>query len=289
MMLEFGKKQKLYVVKKTPMGLFLNEDPEELLNSMMLSKQEAQELAVAELGDAVEVYCYKNLEGKVVATLQAPIICNGEIGRLECVESNHYGAFLNWGYDKDILLPFSEQFNPVKKGHKVMVGLYTDKSGRLAATQKLKKVLAADHNYEEGDVVTGMIYDMNDDIGAFVAVDNKYYALILSNEVMPNMRRGVEVTGRVTKVREDGKMNMTVNKRIDMQMDEDSLAIYTSLQDNGGHLPYHDKTDSETIKRAFNMSKKAFKRAIGKLYKEKKIRIDEDGIYLIEEASSEEA
>ncbi len=163
-----------------------------------------------------------------------------------------------------------------------MVGIYTDKSGRLCATQRLRKVLSADHNYKEGDVVKGFIYDVNDEMGAFVAIDKRYFGLILSNEMMPNMNVGSEVVGRVTKIREDGKMNITLNKRVDLQMDEDSLAIYSALQDNEGFLPYYDKTDSETIKRVFHMSKKAFKRAIGKLYKEKKVRIGEDGIYLEE-------
>lgn len=281
-MLELGKKQVLYVVKKTPMGLFLNEDPEELLNSLTLSKKETEELEDLELGDKVEVYCYMNHDEKIIATLQAPIVCNGEIGVLEVVESNQYGAFLNWGYEKDILLPFSEQFDPVTKGDKLMIGIYTDKSGRVCATQKLKKVLSADHQYKLDDIVYGTIYSMTDDIGAFVAIDNKYFGLILSNEVLPSMKRGMEVTGRVTKVRDDGKMNMTLNKRIDLQMDEDSLVIYAALEEHGGFLPYHDKSDSQAIKRTFNMSKKAFKRAIGKLYKEKKIQIELDGLHLIE-------
>ncbi len=116
-MLELGKLQAVYVVKKTPpMSLFVNEDSEELVNSMTLTKQEAESLGQVNVGDEVFVYCYKNLEGKMVATTKAPIVCNGEIGVLEAVETNHYGAFLNWGgYDKDILLPFSEQNDPVKK------------------------------------------------------------------------------------------------------------------------------------------------------------------------------
>lgn len=278
-MLELGKKISLYVVKKTPIGLFLNEDPDELLNSMTLSREEVESLEDIELGDQVEVYCFNGRDGKIVATLKAPIVSNGEVGHLEVVETNHFGAFLNWGYGKDILLPFAEQFKPAKAGHKLMVGIYTDKSGRLCATQKLRKVLSVEHELNEGDVVDGMIYDMADDIGAFVAINNKFFGLILSNEVMPNMKVGMKVTGRITKVREDGKLNMTINKRIDFQMDDDSTIIYRKLEDHGDFLAYNDKTDSETINKVFNMSKKAFKRAIGKLYKEKRIRIEDDGIH----------
>lgn len=278
--MELGKKVSLYVVKKTPMGLFLNEDADELLNSLTLNKHEMQSYGDVEVGGQIDLYCYRNREGKLCAATNPPKVCNGEIGILEAVESNHNGAFLDWGYDKDILLPFSEQKEPVKKGHKVLVGIYTDKSGRLCATQKVRKILTENHSYNVGDVVSGIVYEMSEDIGAFVAVENKYFGLILSNEVMPYMKVGTEVTGRITKVREDGKVNMTVNKRIDLQMDEDSQRIYDALTENDGYLPYHDKTDSETIKRVFHMSKKAFKRAVGRLYKEQKIRIESDGIHL---------
>ncbi len=281
-MIELGKKQVLYVVKKTPIGIFLNVDPDELLNSMTLPKEEIESLGgfdAFELGQEVEAYVYKNLNKQMVATTVPPLVELGEVGLLECVESNHYGAFLHWGYDKDVLLPFNEQFDPVKKGHKVMVGIYLDKSGRLCATQKLRKFLVTGGDYQVGDAVEGVIYDMNDELGAFVAIDKKYFGLILSNEVMPSMRVGQSVSGRITKIRDDGKMNMTVNKRIDLQMDDDASYIYNALIENEGFLPYHDKTDADTIKRALNMSKKAFKRSIGKLYKDKKIRIDSDGIH----------
>lgn len=284
--MELGKKVPLYIVKMTPMGLFLNEDPEELLNSAILPKEDVVEIfgdETPELGGQVEVYCYRNKDNKLIVTTTAPLVENGEIGILECVESNHYGAFLHWGYDKDVLLPFNEQFFPVKKGHKVTVGIYTDKSGRLCATQKLRKFLRMDSPFVEGDEVSGFIYDMKEDMGAFVAVDNKFFGLIMSNEVMPNMKVGSVISGRVTKVREDGKLNLTVSKRIDVQMDEDAAKIHELLMDNGGYLPYHDKSDAETIRRVFNMSKKAFKRSLGKLYKEKRITIEEAGIRLIEE------
>lgn len=284
--MELGKKNPLYIVKITPMGLFLNEDPEELLNSTILPKDDIVEIFGEEtpvLGGQVEVYCYRNKENKLVVTATAPIVENGEIGILKCVEANQYGAFLEWGYDKDVLLPFNEQFDTVKAGDEVTVGIYTDKTGRLCATQKLRKFLRMDSPFVEGDDVSGFIYDMKHDMGAFVAVENKFFGLILSNEVMPSMRIGSTVSGRVTKVREDGKLNITVNKRIDLQMDDDSAKIYDILTKNDGFLPYHDKSNAETIRRVFDMSKKAFKRSLGKLYKEKRITIEENGIRLIEE------
>lgn len=282
--MELGKKIELYVVKKTPIGLFLNEDPEELLNSVTLPKEDfklVSEDRELELGDVLEAYCYKNSKGQLAVTLTPPIVANGEVGILECVEANQIGAFLRWGFEKDVLLPFNEQLFEVKKGHKVMVGIYTDKTGRPCATQKLKKFLRCDSPYNEGDTVSGIIYDMKEDMGAFVAVAGCYYGLILSNEVMPNMAVGQQVTGRVVKVREDGKLNITVSKRIDFQMDEDSEAILEKLVSNDGYLPYHDKTDADTIRRVFNISKKAFKRSIGKLYKEGKIELKDEGIHLI--------
>lgn len=281
--MEYGKLQPLYVVKKTPVGLFLNQEQGDLLGSIQLNKEDKEQLGDVNVGDLVDVYIYKSIENKDVATLKKPIVVNGEIGILEATSSNRYGAFLNIGYDKDVLLPFSEQLGPVKKGHKVLAGLYTDKSGRLCATQKVRKVLGVEHAHQIDDIVDGTIYEIAEHIGAFVAIDNKYFGLILSNELMPNMKVGDKVSGRITKIRDDGKMNMTPNKRIDVQMDEDSAKLYELLVENDGFLPYHDKTDSETIKRVFHMSKKAFKRAIGKLYKEKRIDIKATGIYKLED------
>ncbi len=286
--MELGKKATLYIVKKTPMALFLGEDIEALGDSIQLPKEEAQQLLENEslaVGDALEVYCYLNMDGQVAATLKAPILANGEIGILECVGSNRFGAFLNWGYEKDILLPFGEQLSEVKKGHKVLVGLYTDKSGRLCATQKLKKFLTIDEvpPYKVGDVVNGIVYDLSEEIGAFVAVEHRYFGLIFAEEVMPSMKVGDEVTARITKIREDYKINLSTSKRVDLQMDEDSAKIWSELEENGGFLPYHDKTDSEVIRRVFDMSKKAFKRSVGQLYREKRIRIEEDGIHRVDE------
>lgn len=284
--MELGKLTPLYVVKKTPMGVFLNDDPEELLNSVMLPKEDMAALTEKgslALGDVVKAYLYRGHDNKLAVTTKAPLVANGDVGVLECVASNRFGAFLDWGMEKDVLLPFNEQLTEVKKGHKVLVGLYTDKSGRLCATQKIKKFLKPDCPYGMDDVVSGVIYDIAEEIGAFVAVEGGYYGLVLSNEVMPHMAVGQKVTGRITKVRPDGKVNLTLNKRIDRQMDEDSEKIFESLRENDGFLPYHDKTEAETIRRVFNMSKKAFKRSIGLLYREKKIEIKEDGIYLISE------
>ncbi|VDN46544.1 RNA-binding protein [Petrocella atlantisensis] len=281
-MIELGKKQTLYVVKKTPLGIFINENSDDLINSIVLSNQELERAGdekVYELGDEIEVYCYLDQKKKLQGTLMPPLLCNGEIGVLEAIETNQFGAFLAWGYDKDILMPFSEQLRPIKKGYKVLVGIYEDKSGRLCATQKLKKILRSDSPYKENDQVTGLIYDIKEDMGAFVAVEGKYYGLILSNELLPNMKIGQKVEGRITKVRDDGKLNLTTAQRIDFQMDSDSERLYLRLCDAGGFLPYHDKSDKDVINKAFNMSKGAFKRALGRLYKEEKILIKEDGIY----------
>ena len=281
----------LYIVKKTPIGIFLNEDPDELINSMALPREEVEALNEDhdyELGDTIDAYCYLARDNKLKVTTKPPLVENGEIGILKCVEANNNGAFLHLGYDKDVLLPFNEQFQDIKVGDEVMVGIYTDKTGRLCATQKLKKFLRADSPYSVGDTITGMIYDVKYDMGAFVAVDRKYFGMILSNELMPNMKPGYELTGRVTKVREDGKVNITVNKRVDFQMDEDSVKIYDLLKYNDGFLPYNDKSNSDTIRRVFMMSKKAFKRSVGRLYKEKKIEIVDKGIRLVEESTREE-
>ena len=279
-MTELLKQQPLYIVKKTPLGIFLNLKANQLLGSMTLSREESATVLEQgrEVGDQVEAYLYHDQNNKLVATLKAPKLTLGSIGYLTVAATNSVGAFMDVGYDKDVLLPFNEQLKKASIGDRLLVGIYMDKSERACATQKIRKILHSDIPYNEGDEVKGLIYDIHPEMGAFVAVDNQYYGLILSNEVMPGMTVGQEIEGRIIKKREDGKVNISVSKRIDLQMDEDSQMILEMLEDNDGFLPYHDKTDSETIRKVFALSKKSFKRAIGKLYKDRVIDITENGI-----------
>ena len=159
-----------------------------------------------------------------------------------------------------------------------MVALYIDKSDRLCATMKVYDLLRKDSPYQKDDMVEGIIYDTSDEFGVFVAVDNQFSALIPKKEAYGKLRVGQTVKARVTAVKADGKLDLSVRDKIPMQMDKDAEMIWKRLQEYNGVLPFNDKADPEIIKREFNLSKNAFKRAVGRLLKEGKIVIDDKSI-----------
>ena len=188
------------------------------------------------------------------------------------------GAFLDWGLEKDLLLPYSEQIVKVQKGDKYLVGLYVDKSDRLCATMKVYDFLRTDSPYKKDDHVEGIIYETSDNFGVFVAVDNCYSALIPKREAFGRLKVGDRVSARVLKVREDGKLDLSVREKAFLQMDEDAALIMKRMEEYGGKLPFNDKADPELIKQEFGLSKNAFKRAVGRLLKEGRIKISEKNI-----------
>ena len=267
-----GKKRTLMVVKKLDFGVYLGTNEERVLLPI---KQVPKDI---EIGDPIEVFLYKDSSDRLIATTNTPKITLDELAVLEVADTAKIGAFLNWGLEKDLLLPFKEQTSKVKKGDKVLVALYVDKSGRLCATMKVYPKLRTDHSYQKDDQVTGIIYDKSDNFGMFVAVDNCYSALIPKREVFGELKVGDVVEARVAKVREDGKIDLSVRKKAFMQMDDDATIILRRIEEYGGKLPFTDKADPEIIDKEFGMSKNAFKRAVGRLLKEKKVKITEKNI-----------
>ena len=267
-----GKKRTLMVVKKVDFGVYLGTNEERVL---LPKKQVPHGI---EIGDPIEVFLYKDSSDRLIATTSTPKITLDELAVLEVADTAKIGAFLNWGLEKDLLLPFKEQTSKVKKGDKVLVALYIDKSGRLCATMKVYPKLRTDHSYQKDDQVQGIIYDKSDNFGMFVAVDNCYSALIPKREAFGELKVGDVVEARVAKVREDGKMDLSVRKKAFMQMDDDAAVILRRMEEYGGKLPFTDKADPEVIANEFGLSKNAFKRAVGRLLKEKKIKITEKNI-----------
>ena len=267
-----GKKRTLMVVKKVDFGVYLGTNEERVLLPI---KQVPRDI---EIGDPIEVFLYKDSSDRLIATTNTPKITLDEMAVLEVADTAKIGAFLNWGLEKDLLLPFKEQTSKVKKGDKVLVALYIDKSGRLCATMKVYPKLRTDHSYQKDDQVQGIIYDRSDNFGMFVAVDNCYSALIPKREAFGDLKVGDIVEARVAKVREDGKMDLSVRKKAFMQMDDDATIILRRMEEYGGKLPFTDKADPEVIANEFGLSKNAFKRAVGRLLKEKKIKITEKNI-----------
>ena len=166
----------------------------------------------------------------------------------------------------------------VKPGESYLIGLYVDKSDRLCGTMKVYDFLRTDSSYKKGDTVEGIVFGNNPEYGVFVAVDGKYNAMIPKNEAVKRFHIGDRVKGRVIEVREDGKLNLSIREKGYIQMDIDSAKIMDKLEENNGFLPYHDKSSPEDIRREFGMSKNEFKRAIGRLYKGRRIEITGQGI-----------
>ena len=187
------------------------------------------------------------------------------------------GAFLNWGLEKDLLLPFKEQTTRVAPGDECLVALYIDKSQRLCATMKVYNYLRKDSPYGKEQDVTGRVYEMSDNFGAFVAVDNMYSGLIPKKQLYgeQSLRVGDVVSARVTAVKADGKLDLSIRKKAYLQMDDDAEKLLQIIESFDGVLPFSDKANPEVIRRETGMSKNEFKRAVGRLYKERRIEIGE--------------
>lgn len=267
--MRLGEKQVLTVVKKVDFGVYLGSDEERVL----LPKKQVPE--GIEPGDPVEVFLYKDSSDRMIATTSEPKVTLGSLAVLEVVDVGRIGAFLDWGLEKDLLLPFREQTVKVEKGDRCLVSLYIDKSGRLCATMKVYPLLRTDSPYKKDDMVTGTVYEINREYGAFVAVDDRYSALIPRREMYGKMSIGQRVEARVAAVKSDGKLDLSVRGKIPEQMDADAGRIMARIEKSGGSIPFTDKADPERIKAELGMSKAAFKRAVGRLLKQGKIEIRE--------------
>jgi len=271
-MIELGKTQCLNIVKVTDFGVYLGTEEDKVL----LPKKQVP--ADMEVGDALTVFVYRDSSDRLIATTNTPKIQLGELKRLRVSQVTSIGAFLDWGLEKDLLMPYKEQTTHVSENQEYLVALYIDKSGRLAATMRINKLLKKAETYVKDSAVEGTIIGVTPDYRAFVAVDNIYDAFIPMSEVFENIEVGDYIHGRVSRVREDGKLVISLKQKAYIQMDEDSNLIYKKMEAMGGRLPFNDKADPEIIKKNFNMSKNAFKRAVGRLLKEGKIIINDDSI-----------
>ena len=273
-MIELGKTQCLNVVKIVDFGIYLGTEEDKVL---LPKKQVPQDI---EVGDALTVFVYRDSSDRLIATTKTPKLELGQIAKLKVSEVGKIGAFLDWGLEKDLFLPFKEQTYKVKPGDECLVGLYIDKSQRLCATMKVYEYLTSDSPYQKDDQVEGIVYEVSDNFGAFVAVDGKYSALVPKREAPKSLRPGMKIHARVTEVKPDGKLNLSVREKAFIQMDKDALLVLARLEEKGGVLPFNDKADAELIRAEFDLSKNAFKRAVGHLYKERKIEIRKNSIVL---------
>ena len=274
-MIELGKVQELKVQRIKDFGVYLS-DSEHSETAVLLPKKQVP--PETQIGDTLNVFIYKDSEDRLIATVTAPRLQVGETAKLQVKEVGKIGAFLDMGLEKDLLLPFREQTYKVRPGEECLVALYIDKSSRLAATMNVYPYMNAVSPYQKDDMVKGTIYQIKEELGAFVAVDQCFYGLIPRNELYGKYRVGEEIEARVTKVREDGKLDLSPRKKAYMQMDTDAELVLKVIDEFSGVLPFNDKADPEVIKREFQMSKNAFKRAVGNLLKAGKIEITDKSI-----------
>ena len=276
-MFQLGRKQELVVVKTVDFGVYLGEDQNAGMDErVLLPKKQVPENF--NIGDKIEVFLYKDSRDRLIATVNIPKLMVGEVGFLKVSQVTKIGAFLDWGLEKDILLPYKEQTRKVREGEEVLAALYIDKSSRLAATMNVYEYLHKDSEYKKDDIVTGMIYQTSDNFGVFVAVDNIYSALIPRKEVVGELRIGDTVQARVTGVKPDGKLDLSVREKAYLQIEKDAVKILQIIDSFDGVLPFTDRANPEVIKRETQMSKNEFKRAIGNLLKNGKIEIKENCI-----------
>ena len=272
--MKLGEKQVLMMEKEVDFGVYLGTESEHV---PLPKKQVPRGL---EPGDPVEVFLYKDSRDRLIATTNEPKLTLGGLAILEVIDTGKNGAFLDWGLEKDLFLPFREQTTPVKKGDSILVSLYIDKSARLCATMKVYEKLSCDSPYQKDDMVEGIVYELSDRFGVFVAVDGKYSALIPKREVYHTYRVGETIRARVAAVKDNGKLDLSVREKAFIQMDVDAAKLVEYMEKNGGRIPFTDKASPETIRGEFEMSKNEFKRAVGRLLKEKKIEIREKDIVI---------
>ncbi len=278
-MFELGKKQPLLIVKELDFGVYLGETLNAAIEDRVLlpKKQVPQGSG---LGDSVEVFLYKDSKDRIIATTNTPLLSVGEVGKLRVSQVTKIGAFLDWGLEKDVLLPYKEQTAKVQEGDEVLVVLYVDKSSRLAATMKVYRYLQCGSDYQKEDIVRGTVYELRQDMGAFVAVDDRFSALIPARELYGEIKVGDVVSARVSAVKEDGKLDLSLREKAYLQIGKDADKLVALMEQHGGALPFTDKADPELIRAETGMSKNEFKRAVGNLLKNQKIVINSDKICL---------
>ena len=271
-----GKFNTLYALRRASCGIFLGEsdgDQDVLLPNKYIPDS-------LELDGAIDVFIYKDSEDRIIATTLTPKILLHQFATLEVTEVNGIGAFLDWGLEKDLFLPFREQMSLVQKGDKVTVFLYLDeKTDRLVASAKVRKFAEEDVDLKEWEEVD-LLIDRKSDLGFQVIINNKYIGLLFANEVFQPLSKGDRVKGFIKNIREDGKIDVSLQKQGYNKIGDSQELLLKKLQENGGVLHLTDKSDAGLIVQKLKMSKKVFKKTVGALYKQRKIKIESDCIIL---------
>lgn len=276
-MIKIGEINTLAVLRETRIGLFLGDGEG---NDILLPNKYVPENL--EVGDEVSVFCYRDNEGRPIATTREPLVMANEFEMLRAVEVGEFGAFMDWGIEKHLLVPFREQQTRLLPGRSYIVYCYLDpKSDRLVGSTKLERFLQNDDlEVKEGDVVEVLIYRKTE-MGWEVIIEDRHKGLVYTNEVFKRVAVGDRTKGVIRKIRPDHKIDVSLQPLGIDVLEPSANKIYETLRANGGFLQLHDKSDPQTITDTLQMSKKTFKKGVGVLYKARKIEILDNGIKLV--------
>ncbi|ASO07609.1 hypothetical protein GQ41_1205 [Arenibacter algicola] len=276
-MIALGKYNNLEILRDTTVGLFLGDDEG---NDVLLPNKYVPE--EFEIGDHLDVFCYLDHEERIVATTLVPFVTVDQFQLLQVAEVNEYGAFMDWGLEKHLLVPFREQRNKMQEGQWYVVYCYLDeKTDRLVASNKLDKFLSNDELTVQALDEVDLVVTRLTDLGWEVIINHKHKGLVYSNEIFKKVAVGDKLKGYIKNIRPDNKIDVSLQPIGYKSLEPAANLIYEKLVANGGILNLHDKSDPEDIKRIMQMSKKTFKKGIGALYKERKIEIKPDSIKLL--------
>jgi len=274
-MIKVGHFNNLQVVKEVAFGVYLDGGNwgEILLPNKFLPKD-------TQINDRVEVFIYFDSEDKIIATTQRPRAQLGGFAFLKVIDVNPVGAFLDWGLDKDLLVPKPEQHQPMEQGKSYIVYLKLDNKDRIVASSKIEYFLdKSEPDFKSGDEVNLLIANTTH-LGCKVIINDSHWGLIHSSEIFKNVHYGQRMKGFIKNIREDGKIDVVLRKMGQDNIHDLAQRILNELDQKNGFLALHDKSSPLEIQRAFGESKKSFKNAIGQLYKTGKIIIEPDGIRL---------
>lgn len=277
-MLALGKINRLAVKKQVKFGYYLDglSWGEILLPNNVAPKD-------LQIGQLLDVFLYLDSEDQLIATTEQPKIKVGEVAMLKVVATTKVGAFVDWGLKKDLLVPYSEQHLPLKEGQNYLLYCYVDNSNRIVASSKLDRhIHKTEPAYKAADNVNIIISEQTD-IGYKAVVNHQHWGVLYNNEVFRPLRRGEKLKAVIAKVREDGKIDLRLSASTHQQAQALTEQVLKALRDNNGKLALTDKSEPELIYQRFGVSKKAFKQAIGSLYKDKKIVITDAGLILVPE------
>lgn len=275
-MIKLGDYNTLKIIEKVDFGVYLGDGEQKVLLPKRYVPEQAQ------TGDEMTVFIYTDSEDRIIATTDTPKAKVNEFAYLEVKDVNSFGAFLDWGLEKDLFVPYREQKTPLVPYQSYVVYIYTDsKTGRIAATTKITKYLnTVPLDVSENEEVDLLVYRLID-LGAAVIVNNKFSGIVYKNDIYTPVHTGDRLKGYVLKIRDDEKLDITIRKKGFEKVIDSEDMIVEMLKKNNGFLPYHDKSSAEEISQNLHMSKGTFKKAIGGLYKMKVIEISDNGIKLL--------